>query len=238
MLKNRDTVFLKNRDKILEIVKNIKLTRKNIEIGPGRGNITKEIVRYIKDSRLILIEINRSFSKLLRRRFLAKGVIIINRNILKVDISKIGKVTIIGNIPYSVYNKILKKLLIDREYIKAQYLMIQVDVLKKIANSRNYNYYLYNTIYTISSICNLKGDDFKPKVRINSVFINMRRRKMLNKSTEEFIISNNKELFRDIYKVKKKQLKASKNSKIEIREYIFILLIFRRKIEGTCKYHK
>ncbi|MGX7589685.1 rRNA adenine N-6-methyltransferase family protein [Candidatus Vidania fulgoroideorum] len=232
-MKNRDYISIINRNKILEIVSNIKLTKKNIEIGSGRGEMTKEIIKIIGKRKLILIEINKKYTKVLRRKFPQKEVTIINKSILEVDIKKQGKFTVIGNIPYSISSKILKKLLNNIRYIKTQYIMIQEDIFKKINTLGCWQYYLYNSIYYIRSICKLEGRDFKPKVKVNSVFIEMRKRNTIDASNKEFITNNSKRLYKMIVeKIKLGCLSVKKYSEIKIEEYLFFSLAFRRKIKG------
>ncbi|QSW38033.1 hypothetical protein JSR06_00075 [Candidatus Vidania fulgoroideae] len=231
-LKNRDTISIVNKYKISEIVKSIKLTSKNVEIGPGRGNITLGIVSKLGGKKLILIEINSKLSKLLRKKLTRRGVKVLNKDILKVNIGELGRITIIGNIPYSISNRILTKLLLSRRNINTQYLMIQIDIFSKLTTIGNWRYYLYNVVYKIHCVCRLKGNDFDPKVKVSSAFIKMSRQRIINNITEAFIINNCRKLSKLLLKTINIGLPIYISYKnIRLEEYIYIMLIFRRKIE-------
>ena len=82
-----------------------------IEIGPGKGALTDEILK-LKPKSLTLIEKDNKLFKFLNSKYyLIKKVKIINDDILKFDLNKIrkNKITIIGNFPYNISSQILIK---------------------------------------------------------------------------------------------------------------------------------
>jgi 16S rRNA (adenine1518-N6/adenine1519-N6)-dimethyltransferase len=79
-----------------------------IEIGPGRGALTRLLVRY--PNRLIAIEIDRALSENLRREFAGNDrVSIVEEDVLQVDVGSLsnGPFTVVGNVPYYITTPIL-----------------------------------------------------------------------------------------------------------------------------------
>ena len=82
-----------------------------IEIGPGTGNLTKEILK-TKPKKIICIEKDKNFADELRNIFYKEKILtVINTDILKLNLKKlISKDTVvIGNLPYNISTQILLK---------------------------------------------------------------------------------------------------------------------------------
>src|SRR5574344_2530045 len=109
--------FLKNENICLSIASYLKL-EKNVpvlEIGPGRGALTKYLVKDFED--LTVVELDTNLSNYLTEMF--PSINVINQNIMKTDVSKYEG--IIGNIPYNITTEILvllvKKATNCREFV-------------------------------------------------------------------------------------------------------------------------
>ena len=104
--------FLIEKNIVKKILGLSDLNGKNvIEIGPGKGALTDEIIK-LKPKSLTLIEKDNKLFKFLNSKYyLIKKVKIINDDILKFDLNKIrkNKITIIGNLPYNISSQILIK---------------------------------------------------------------------------------------------------------------------------------
>ena len=84
-----------------------------IEIGPGNGELTDEIINN-KPKSLTLIEKDFDLSKSLKTKYSEnKNLTILNDDILKFDLEKIIKKEsmIIGNLPYNISSQILVKMI-------------------------------------------------------------------------------------------------------------------------------
>lgn len=106
--------FLIEKNIVKKILALIKLKSKNIiEIGPGRGALTSEIIKQ-KPKSLILIEKDNFLANNLRLKYNQEKIVeIYNADILKFDFDKINrdKLVIIGNLPYNISSQILIKIL-------------------------------------------------------------------------------------------------------------------------------
>ena len=162
-------------DKIINIVP-IK-DRFILEIGPGTGNLTKEILK--KDPRkLIAIEKDNELAELLKKK-LENHITIINDDILKINEKKLEKekLTVFGNLPYNISTEILCKWILninDNEFwFDKLILMFQKEVADRIIanfNTKNYGRLsiLSNWKLQIEKICDVKSSSFYPKPKIDS----------------------------------------------------------------------
>ncbi len=117
-----------------------------LEIGPGTGNLTTEILKK-NPFKLILIEKDKKLCHLLEEKFKKdERVVIYNKDILLLDVEKvINKNTIIfGNLPYNISTQILVKLIkLDKWPPKYDclILMFQKEVAQRInakCNTKEY----------------------------------------------------------------------------------------------------
>ena len=93
--------FLIDQNIINKIVNIVDIKDKNVlEIGPGTGNLTMEILKR-KPKKTILIEKDNNLVDLLQNRF-GKSVKIINEDVLRINESMLDnqKLIVFGNLPY------------------------------------------------------------------------------------------------------------------------------------------
>ena len=106
--------FLIDRNIIQKITNLVYIKNKNvIEIGPGKGALTEEILKK-KPNSLTLIEKDTNLTKELEKKyFKKKNIKIYNTDILKFDIEKASQNNsiIFGNLPYNISTQILVKIL-------------------------------------------------------------------------------------------------------------------------------
>jgi 16S rRNA (adenine1518-N6/adenine1519-N6)-dimethyltransferase len=174
--------FLIDKNIIKKIVNLSKIKNKNIiEIGPGRGALTEEILKR-KPETLIIIEKDFDLAKELKIKYKnEQSIKIYNNDILKFNIEKfISKDTVIfGNLPYNISSQILIKILNFKKWppkFNDLIFMFQKELGEKIISqfpSSNYG--------RISIISNLRlgiikkflvsPNCFFPKPKINSMVI-------------------------------------------------------------------
>ena len=112
-----------------------------VEIGPGRGGLTKLLVPVSK--RLVLIEYDRMLAARLREKYATTpSVTVVQADVLTVDLGEVagGPFVLIGNVPYYITTPILFHALEPRRPDRAVYL-VQREVADRIAaepGSREY----------------------------------------------------------------------------------------------------
>ena len=173
--------FLIDQNIINKIVNIVEIKNKNIlEIGPGTGNLTKEIIKK-KPNRFLAIEKDDNLVKLLREKF-KSNIKILNQDILKVDENYLSDQTLIvyGNLPYNISTEILIKWILNMNEKKIWFdylvLMFQKEVADRIVsdyNTRNYGRLtiLANWRLKIKKICDISSTCFVPKPKIDSTLL-------------------------------------------------------------------
>ena len=106
--------FLTDKNIIKKIISSTTIKNQNIiEIGPGTGALTNEILKQ-KPKSLRIIEKDINLAKELQNKFpKTKNLKIYNEDILKFNLEKIikQKTIIFGNLPYNISSQILIKIL-------------------------------------------------------------------------------------------------------------------------------
>ena len=115
-----------------------------VEIGPGVGFVTEQLIKYAK--KVIAIELDEEAIKELEK-LNAPNLEIIHMDILKTDLSKLcdGQIKVVANIPYYITSPIIAHLLgeIDdlsnknRNKITDIILMVQEEVAKRMVANEN-----------------------------------------------------------------------------------------------------
>ena len=183
--------FLIDKNIITKIIKLTKIKNKNIiEIGPGKGALTDEILKQ-KPKSFIVIEKDNLLSNELKLKYFNNSVLkVFNKDFLKFDFEKFiaKKSIVIGNLPYNVSSQILIKILRSKNwpsYINDIIFMFQKELGEKILgkfSSKNYgrisiltNFRLYavNKFY-VSPNC------FLPKPKVESIVIHFKPKKKTN----------------------------------------------------------
>jgi 16S rRNA (adenine1518-N6/adenine1519-N6)-dimethyltransferase len=159
-----------------------------LEIGPGRGILTEQLVA--RSRRVIAIELDRVLAAQLRMKFAAaRNVEIIEGDILAIDFDTLfgpkpgtsrpglsiepEKVQVVGNLPYYITSDILLKLFRYRRYFGSLVIMVQREVADRLAaepGSRDYGL-LSATAQLharVERILNLPPGAFQPPPRVHS----------------------------------------------------------------------
>ena len=203
--------FLIDQDVINKIVNVVDIKNKNIlEIGPGTGNLTLEILRK-SPKKVILVEKDTVLSSLLERKF-KKNVEIINKDILKINENILCDQSLIvfGNLPYNISTEILSKWILnlnrDKMWFSYLVLMFQKEVADRIIskfNTKNYGRLsvLANWRLKIKKILDVNATSFRPKPRVDSTvlffepkknFFEFKNPKNLEKITRIFFMHRRK----------------------------------------------
>ena len=165
-------------NKILEII-SIK-DRNILEIGPGTGNLTSEILKR-SPKKMIVIEKDKNLAKLLQDNLNSK-ITIINDDVLKINENLISKekLTVFGNLPYNISTEILCKWItcINGKNFWFDYLilMFQKEVANRIIskfNTKNYGRLsiLSNWKLNIKKVFDVKPTSFSPRPKIESTVL-------------------------------------------------------------------
>ena len=185
--------FLINQNVVDQIIENSNITKEDlvIEIGPGLGTLTKELLE--KAGKVICIELDKKMIKILTDRFsLYDNFELIHGDVLKIRLNKIIKeekekngfqsAKIVANLPYYITTPIIMKLLEDRLDLESITVMIQKEVADRLiatpgekeTGAITYSVYYYATAEGIMEVPN---DSFIPEPEVTSKVIKLTLRK-------------------------------------------------------------
>ncbi len=180
--------FLIDKNIIKKIVNKIKIKNRHvIEIGPGKGALTDEILS--KDPKsLSLIEKDIELSNNLKKKYLSENKIkIFNCDILKFNLEKIVKdnSVIFGNLPYNISSQILVKIIKFKKWppkFEDLLFMFQKELGEKIIGkfkSKNYSRLsiLSNLRLSVSDKFLVSQNCFSPRPKITSLVIHFSPKK-------------------------------------------------------------
>ena len=174
--------FLIDKNIIKKIVSLEKIENCNVvEIGPGTGSLTNEIIKY-KPKKITLIEKDYALFKVLKEKIkFEKNLDFINNDILNFDLeNKIEKDSIIfGNLPYNISTQILVRLIKCKEWppkYKKLVLMFQKEVAERIVAKHNSSKYgrltvMANWRLKVTKSFNVSKNCFYPKPKVDSTVL-------------------------------------------------------------------
>ena len=205
--------FLVDNKIIKKIVDTTKIEEKEIlEIGPGTGNLTSEILKK-NPKKVYVVEKDNELSVSLKERF-KNQIILYNEDILNFNEQSLSKnkLIVFGNLPYNISTEILCNWIInlsdDEYWFSELILMFQKEVADRIiakANTSNYGRLsiLSNWKLEIEKIIDIKPQSFFPKPKIDSSllvfypkknFFELKNPKNLEKITRIFFSQRRKML--------------------------------------------
>lgn len=176
--------FLTDQNKIKTIVDSIPNLAEStiVEVGPGRGAITKLLAA--KAKKLIAIEIDEDMIDILNDSIQTYNFTLINKDILEVeweDILDDGKdIQFVSNLPYYISTKIMFKVAADKRF-NSMSVMLQKELVDRIFAKNNTKAFGRLTV-SIGSLFNLKqkitvpAGCFTPKPNVDSGFIVLTRK--------------------------------------------------------------
>ncbi len=178
--------FLIDKNIIDKIIKTVPIANNEIlEVGPGTGNLTKEILKN-KPSKLFLVEKDTFLAESLKN-IINEKVTIFNEDILKFDENSLSKnkIIVFGNLPYNISTEILSTWIINLKndyWFSDLILMFQKEVADRIIAKYNSSDYgrlsiLANWRLNINKICDISPESFSPRPKIKSTLIHFTPKK-------------------------------------------------------------
>ena len=189
--------FLHDTVKLSKMAAIIAAARVNniIEIGPGRGALTKFLLE--KSLKVTAIEVDKEAVEKLKEEYGSNSNLeIINEDFLGFDISsniQHPTFNIVGNLPYYITTPIIEKLIQNREHISEAYLTVQKEVAERITAGEGSKTYgslsVFVQFYSDAEyLFKIGKKAFFPVPKVDSAFIRIkfRKNKVKVKSEELF----------------------------------------------------
>ncbi len=183
--KNLGQNFLVNDDAVTGIVDAANVSKDDliIEIGPGLGTLTKELLD--RAGKVICIELDKRMIEILNDRFsMYDNFKVLNDDVLKVNLKeliaeeKVKTTKIVANLPYYITTPIIMKLLEERLDIETITVMIQKEVADRLVTKPGtgdtgaitYAIHYYTNPKRVLEVPNTA---FIPEPKVNSTVINL-----------------------------------------------------------------
>ena len=190
--------FLINYETIKKITSGLNLNTSTlvIEIGPGLGALTQELLNV--SNKVIAIEIDKNMVEVLNANLDSPKLEIINEDFLKVDLNEIietnnnyDEVVIVSNLPYYITSDILERIIsINNKKIIKVVAMMQKEVGKKLVKKEDkiesYLKVLIDNYCDVSIVTYVGKNDFEPRPNVDSIVLEFRLNKDLYNLNEEY----------------------------------------------------
>ena len=165
-----------------------------IEIGPGRGALTKPLLA--RGARVVAVEIDPRLVVSLEEKFAgASGVEIVPANILNVDLGKLiadrteDRVLVAGNLPYYITSPILKKTFALADRVSQAVFLMQEEVARRVvATKGDADYGFLSVVCQLYSrpewLFGVPAEVFRPPPKVKSAAVRFTLRRGGNVEAE------------------------------------------------------
>ncbi len=154
---------------------------KVLEIGPGTGILTKQLIKR-KDIDLYLIEVDNQSVAYLEENYKEMMPHLFHEDFLKFDITKMGNEPwiIVGNFPYNISTEILFRVLENKDLIPQLVGMFQKEVGERVAappGSKTYGIVsvLIQAYFDVEYLFTVEPNEFVPPPKVRSGVIRLKR---------------------------------------------------------------
>jgi len=117
-----------------------------LEIGAGTGALTEKLLEQV--DHLVAVELDRDLATLLKHRFDARKLTVIQQDVLTLDIQSLfsgharqQKIRIIGNLPYNISTPLLFHLIDNTRFIDDMLFMLQKEVALRLSAGPDNRHY-------------------------------------------------------------------------------------------------
>tara|TARA_Y100001970_G_C14024998_1_gene745548 strand:- start:163 stop:906 length:744 start_codon:yes stop_codon:yes gene_type:complete len=208
--------FLIDKNICKKIVKSIDMNNIDeiLEIGPGTGSITELLAEKIQ--KITAIEIDPGLCQILKDKNI-KNLKIINRDILKIDLTNLEHKLIIGNLPYYITTPIIFNFLNSKMPWEEMYFLMQKEVADRIVATPGTKTYGRLTIMsqifcTVERLFNVSPNVFRPIPKVESTFVKFKKSAKYNINN----YSRFQNIIRTIFNKRRKKLKNCINDDMKL----------------------
>jgi len=169
--------FIKSTALATLLVNEMRLSKKDtvIEIGPGKGALTKNIVG--KVNKFIGVELDYNLFKELGANFHSENIDFVNQDILKYKLPESGDYKIVGNIPFAITSQLIRRLLDWKNPPLDTYLIVQKEAALRLVTRDFENFFAlqYKPFFESKMIKNIPSYEFNPRPQVDSMLIRIKR---------------------------------------------------------------
>ncbi|MEF8847855.1 MAG: 16S rRNA (adenine(1518)-N(6)/adenine(1519)-N(6))-dimethyltransferase RsmA [Candidatus Thermoplasmatota archaeon] len=197
-----------------------------LEIGPGKGILTKRIAK--KAKKVIAVEIDKKLVKKLKKN-LPKNTRIINKDILDLDFKKINFNKVVSNLPFQISSPLTFKLL--KTNFDLAIMLYQQEFAKRMTaepGEKNYSRLSVGVYYKAKCkiLKKVPKSCFFPQPKVDSCIVKLvpRKKPLFKVHDENFFFK----LTRDLFNHRRKKIRNTLKNKYGIKNFEDILFTDKR----------
>ena len=163
-----------------------------LEIGPGLGALTEDLCK--KAKKVMAVEKDKRLYDFFRKNIFLNNLELLNNDILDYEFKGISsKLTIVGNLPYSISSPILNHLINNKNYITSAYITVQMEFGERLVASPGTKDYgslsCYAQFYGNPKILfKIPRGAFFPVPEVDSCFLKIGFNKEIDKSIDRDLL--------------------------------------------------
>ncbi len=150
-----------------------------IEIGPGRGALTRELLSCVPS--IEAIELDRDLCVYLKQIFKPEQLILYSKDVLSFDFAahaalmpELPRLRLVGNLPYNLSSVLMLKWVQTPECIKDIHIMLQKEVIERLAAEPSTSAYsrlsiAVQTVFEIEPLFEVPPTAFFPTPKVDSM---------------------------------------------------------------------
>ena len=152
-----------------------------IEIGPGKGILTKHLLK-IPNKEKKFVEIDKECIEYLNNKYSNLKKDLINGDFLQVNLKSFKiPISIIGNFPYNISSQILFKIYENKSLVNEMIGMFQLEVAERICSNHGTKKYgilsvLIQAFFEVKMMKKIKPNSFLPIPKVDSAVIKISRK--------------------------------------------------------------
>jgi len=156
-------------------------TKTIIEIGPGKGILTKYLLK-ISDKEIKFVEIDEECVSYLKNKYPNIEKHLINDDFLNINLNSFKQpLSIIGNFPYNISSQILFKIYENKNIVNEMIGMFQLEVAERICSNYGTKKYgilsvLIQAFFEVKMMKKIKPNSFLPIPKVDSAVIKISKK--------------------------------------------------------------
>ena len=239
-LKNKKSLgqhWLRDREVLSKIADYACIDKDDIvlEIGPGLGTLTSELLRRAK--KIIAVEFDHNLASKLPGQFPGKNLEVIESDILKFDLTTLPKnYKVVANIPYYITSKIVQLLMESSNKPAIVVLLVQKEVAERLAAAQGdmsilaISTQIYAEVY-LGEVVPAELFIPVPKVDSQIIILKTRNAPLVNKDSIDTFFKVVKAGFSS----KRKKLRSSLAGGLRLSKIEVELLLQSAEIDFNCR---
>ena len=154
-----------------------------IEIGPGRGALTRHLLP--RTDELHVIELDSSLASYLQSKYASEPKLHVHAaDVLSMDLTGWGPAVIAGNLPYYITSPIIHRFLALNEGFGVAVFLMQAEVADRVLGQPGSRSYAYLSVASqlmcdVELVCRVPPSAFTPRPKVDSAAVRFHRKSQI-----------------------------------------------------------